>query len=197
MTEVETKRIERQSRINEGKESKPKVKLEPLLDPDTHTAGNWGEFATLEGVWFMLVGFSNATQLSFGENRTECQFAIEAIVDSSIYATQVLLEKWFNYWNFLRAIDNYLVIPYNLYTVTYSCYYGVLEILSLLEEYIVFHKDLKILWFNLGYNFGGLVTAIKNIWMWNVAKEYTRINDSFTMGMEIGQMFWMIFYPTE
>lgn len=33
--------------------------------------------------------------------------------------------------------------------------------------------------------------------MWNVAKEYTRISDAFTMGMEIGQIFWMIFYPTE
>ena len=123
----------------------------------------------------MLVGFSNATQLSFGENRTDCQFAIEAIVDSSIYATQILLEKFFNYWNMLKAFDNYLVIPYSLHTVCYACYHGVMEILALCENYILFAKDLKILWFNLGYNFGGLVTAIKNIWMWNVAKEYTRI----------------------
>ena len=123
----------------------------------------------------MLVGFANATQLSFGENRTECQFALEAIADSSVYATQILLEKWFNYWNMLRAFDHYLIVSYNLYTVTYSCYYGVLEIADLLEDYFIFHKDLKILWFNLGYNFGTLITSIKNIWMWNVAKEYTRI----------------------
>jgi len=97
----------------------------------------------------------------------------------------------------LRAFDHYLIVSYNLYTVTYSCYYGVLEIADLLEDYFIFHKDLKILWFNLGYNFGTLITSIKNIWMWNVAKEYTRIEDSFTMGMEMGQMFWMIFYPTE
>jgi len=97
----------------------------------------------------------------------------------------------------LRAIDNYLVVTYNLYTVTYSCYHGILELIELGKVYIMFSKDLKILWFNLGYNFGGLVTSIKNIWMWNVAKEYTRISDSFTMGMEMGQMFWMIFYPTE
>ena len=79
----------------------------------------------------------------------------------------------------------------------YACYHGIMELLGLLQNYIEFTKDVKILWFNLGYNFGGIVTSIKNIWMWNVAKEYTRINDSFTMGMEMGQIFWMIFYPTE
>lgn len=72
-----------------------------------------------------------------------------------------------------------------------------MEIYALLLDYIKFGKDVKILWFNLGYNFGGIVTNIKNIWMWNVAKEYTRIQGSFTMGMEMGQIFWMIFYPTE
>ena len=50
-----------------------------------------------------------------------------------------------------------------------------MELLGLLKNYIEFTKDVKILWFNLGYNFGGIVTSIKNIWMWNVAKEYTRI----------------------
>ena len=33
--------------------------------------------------------------------------------------------------------------------------------------------------------------------MWNVAKEYTRIDDAFTMGLEIGQLWWAIFYPAE
>ena len=63
------------------------MKLEPLIDRDTHTQGDWADFGTVEGVWYLLVGFANATQLAFGENRTECQFAIEAIVDSAIYAT--------------------------------------------------------------------------------------------------------------
>ena len=108
-----------------------------------------------------------------------------------------MLEKWPDYFNFFKAIDNYLVIPYSLYTITYSCYYGVYEIYDLLQEYIMFAYEVRILWFNLGYNFGGLVTAIKNIWMWSVATEYTRISDSFTMGMEMGQIFWMIFYPCE
>ena len=86
----------------------------------------------------MIVGFANATELLFGENRTDCQFAIEAIIDSSIYATQILVEKWFNYWNVLRAIDNYLQVSYSLYDVCYACYHGIMELLGLLKNYIEF-----------------------------------------------------------
>ena len=145
----------------------------------------------------MLVGFANEMQFSFGENRTDCQWAMEAIVDSSVFATQVLLEKWPNYWNVLKAIDSYLIVPHNLYTIIYSCYWRVLEIADLLSDYFIFHKDLKILWFNLRYNFGSLITNVKNICMLLVSKKYTRIDNALTMGLEIGQMFWGIFYPTE
>lgn len=107
------------------------------------------------------------------------------------------MEAPFSYWNILRAIDNYLIVTYNLYTITYSCYHGVLEIWILLQDYIIFASDLKILWFNLGYNMGTIITNIKNIVMWSVATEYTRIEDSFTMGMEFGQIIWMILYPAE
>ena len=61
--------------------------LQPLLDRDDYTQGSWAEFSSAESVWNMVIGFANATELVFGENRTDCQFAIEAIVDSSIYAT--------------------------------------------------------------------------------------------------------------
>jgi len=44
---------------------------------------------------------------------------------------------------------------------------------------------------------GMIITNIKNIVMWSVATEYTRIDGSFTMGMEFGQIIWMILYPAE
>ena len=187
-------RSARSSSINSG-HKKPQVQA--LLDRDEHIQGSWDEFGSADGVWQLLVGFSNATQISFGQNRTDCQFALEAIADSSVFASQILVEKWFNYWNFLRAIDNYLIVTYNLHTVCFSCYYGVLELVDLFDDYIDFVHDIKILWFNWGYNMGGIITSIKNIWMWNVAKEYTRIEDAFTMGLEMGQIFWMMFYPTQ
>ena len=199
LTETETRRIakrERASKLNEDKHPR-KLKLGPVLDPEKHINGSWAEFTDVESVWQMLIGFANATQISFGGNRSECQFGVEAVIDSAVFATQVAMEKWPNYWNVLKAIDAYLIIPYNLYTLTYGCYWGVLEILDLLTDYFIFHKDLKILAFNLGYNAGALITGIKNIWLWNVAKEYTRVRDAFTMGMEIGQLWWGIFYPAE
>jgi len=108
-----------------------------------------------------------------------------------------LAEDFFNYWNVLKAIDNYLIVTYNLYTITYACYYGVLEIVELMLDYFIWRNDLKMLWFNWGYNLGAIATNIKNIWMWSVATEYTRIDGAFTMGLELGQIFWMLFYPTE
>ena len=199
MTEAETRRIEkreRASKLNEEKHSR-KLKLGPLLDPELHTNGSWSEFKDVESVWQLLLGFANATQISFGGNRSECQFGIEAIIDSSVFATQMAQEKWPNYWNVLKAIDGYLMVPYSLYGLTYGCYWGVLEIVDVLTDYFIFHKDAKILAFNVGYNAGAIITGIKNIWMWNVAKEYTRVSDAFTMGLEIGQLWWSIFYPAE
>ena len=163
----------------------------------THNNGSWAEFADVEGIWQLILGFLNATQISFGGNRTTCQFAMEAVADSTVFATQVATEKWPNYWNVLKAIDSYLVVPYSLHSLVYGCYWGVLEMADLLFDYIVFHKDPLILAFNFAYNLGFLATAIRNIWMWNVAKEYTRVRDAFTMGIEIGQLFWLIFYPAQ
>ena len=151
------------------------MKLGPVLDPEKHVAGNWSEFSSVDSVWGMILGFFNATQVSFGGNRSDCQFAMENMVDSCIYASLVLLEKWPNYFNVLRAFDSFLVVPYEIYNVTASCYYGVLEMHDLLNDYFIWRDDGYILAFNIGYNLGAIITNIKNIWMWNVAKDYTRV----------------------
>ena len=33
--------------------------------------------------------------------------------------------------------------------------------------------------------------------MYFMAKEYTRVEDPFSMGMELGQIFWLTFFPVE
>ena len=33
--------------------------------------------------------------------------------------------------------------------------------------------------------------------MYFMAKEYTRVEGPRSMGMELGQIFWLIFYPVE
>ena len=40
-----------------------------------------------------------------------------------------------------------------------------------------------------------IVKGFTNIAMYFMAKEYTRVNSPFALGMELGQIFWLIFFP--
>jgi hypothetical protein len=68
-----------------------------------------------------MLGFTNATQITFGANRTECQFAIEELYYSAEKASYILARNWFDWFDFWLSIDFYLFVPYNLYTVQFSC----------------------------------------------------------------------------
>ena len=46
---------------------------------DDKEKGELSDFANLESVLQIALGFTNATQITFGESRTECQFAIESL----------------------------------------------------------------------------------------------------------------------
>ena len=58
-------------------------------------------------------------------------------------------------------------------------------------------EEIDILWFNLFYNGGTIVKSLVNLGLYFIAKEYTRVKDAFSFGMEIGQIFWMLFFPME
>ena len=76
----------------------------------------------------IILGFANATQITFGANRTECQFAIEALFYSSNHASYILTREWFDWFDIWLSLDFYLLVPYNLYTVQFSCTASVEEI---------------------------------------------------------------------
>jgi len=109
----------------------------------------------------------------------------------------MLRENPMNYFDFWLGFDHYLLIPYNLYEVWSTCYYGIREIYYLGLDYIEFSKNLNILWFNMLYNMGTVIKNVSNLVMFFMAKEYTRVQDGFTFGLELGQIFWMTFYPNE
>lgn len=48
----------------------------------------------------------------------------------------------------------------------------------------------------MAFHAGQVIKNISNIVMYFVAKEFTRVSDGFTLGLELGQIVWMIFYPT-
>ena len=158
-------------------------------------AGSLGDFGSARAIADVTLGFANATQITFGANRTECQFAIESLLYSADKANEVLVRDWFNWFDLWLSIDYYLWVPYNLYTVQFSCTASLSEIEELGGKYWQFTSSSQTVWFNLFYNAGSIVKGFTNIAMYFMAKEYTRVNSPFALGMELGQIFWLIFFP--
>jgi hypothetical protein len=99
------------------------------------TGGTKAEFNSFAQIMNLTAGFLNQTQFSFGENRTECQFGIEKIYFSGKNATEILTREWFNWFRVLEAFDKYLLMTYEVHTITFSCYHGVMELWDLLQAY--------------------------------------------------------------
>ena len=51
--------------------------------------------------------------------------------------------------------------------------------------------------FNLFYNSGTAIKGIVNILMYFIAEKYTRVDSAFTLGMELGQIIWLLFFPAK
>ena len=113
-------------------------------------------------------------------------------------ATEILLQndpvEYFDFW---LAFDHYLNIPYNLYTIFDGCYYGAREIYFLALEYAEFASNLNVIYFNLLYNMGTGIKNVSNIVMYFLAKEFSRISDGFTFGMELGTLIQLSLYTNE
>jgi hypothetical protein len=58
--------------------------------------------------------------------------------------------------------------------------------------------DFRTLVFNFFFNTGKIVTSAKNIYLYQYyGPDYSRVYDAFTLGTEIGQVFYYAFYPYE
>lgn len=71
------------------------------------------------------------------------------------------------------------------------------EIVDLVGDYWNGASSLEKILFNLFYNSGTIIKGITNIAMFSLAIDYTRVKTPFSMGMELGQVFWLIFYPSQ
>ena len=96
-----------------------------------------------------------------------------------------------------RFVDQGLHVPYNLYTLVDACGDSVTELNQLYDDYMLFFENGDAVSFNLFYNGGYLLKGVSNIIMYFIALEYTRVKTPFDMGMELGQIFWMLFYPAQ
>merc|ERR1712038_1435486 len=102
--------------------------------------------------------------------------------------------KWFDLW---AAVDVFLIVPYNLYTLQASCTESYDEIIELSQTYWAMLTDIGQIKFNLFYNSGTAIKGIVNILMYFIAEKYTRVDSAFTLGMELGQIIWLLFFPAK
>ena len=62
-------------------------------------------------------------------------------------------------------------------------------------QYASFFQNSNDIMFNLFYNGGKIVKGITHVLMYFIAIDYTRVKSPFDMGMQLGQIFWLTFYP--
>ena len=94
-------------------------------------------------------------------------------------------------------MDVFLIVPYNLYTLQASCTESYDEIIELSQTYWAMLTDIGQIKFNLFYNSGTAIKGIVNILMYFIAEKYTRVDSAFTLGMELGQIIWLLFFPAK
>ena len=161
------------------------------------TMGSWSDFDGVRDAIDLFLGFTNATQFTFGGSRTECQHAGENIWQYALEGWDTMTDQWFSWFDFWESINKYLNVPYNLYTLSSSCSSSIDEISELVAHYRSLMSDVDKLAFNLFYSGGDVIKGITNVVMYFYAQEYTRVQDAFTMGMELGQIFWLLFFPVQ
>ena len=149
-------------------------------------AGSFEDFKDVRSILEVILGFANATQITFGDNRTECQMAAERLYYSAERGFIVITGRWFNWFDFWFSFDYFLNVPYNLYTLQYSCTESYYEVVELFQTYTMPLRNMDMLLFNLFYSGGNIIKSIVNISMYFIAKKYTRVYDAFTLGMELG-----------
>ena len=110
-----------------------------------------------------MQGFLNATNFIFGQNRTECYFDLDDMVLHGRVGSRVLTHNWFNWFDFLASVDQFIYIPFMVHALIDECYYGALEIVDLSLEYVQFASTPDIVLFNLVYNIGDIYNSLRNI----------------------------------
>jgi len=89
----------------------------PFTALDDKTKGALDDLLNFEGITKMALGFLNATQVTYGGSRTDCQLAGEALLYSARRGYTIMEARWFNWFDFWYAMDYYIWVTYELYTI--------------------------------------------------------------------------------
>lgn len=168
-----------------------------LENLDDKEAGDWSDLGDFSDIVDVAFGFLNATQVTYGGSRKTCQISTESLLFSAKRGYTIMESRWFNWFDFWFAMDSFIWVTYELYTIQSACTDSWNEIKVLFSDYSALINDIDIFWFNLFYNGGSILKSVTNLILYFFAQEYTRVKTPFTFGMELGQIFWLLFYPVE
>lgn len=77
--------------------------------------------------------------------------------------------RWFNWFDFWFAMDSFLFVPYELYTIQYSCYQSYIELNYLFAQYHKLFTHFDDFFFNVFYSGGTIIKNIVNLLMYFLA----------------------------
>lgn len=95
----------------------------------------------------------------------------------------------------LNAMDDFFGGISQVDTITFSCYYGVYEVKALVDSYRQTFTNPSTLLFNLYFNAGTSIASVRNLLLYFIKPEFTRVKTPRDFGNEIGQMIWYNLYP--
>ncbi len=92
----------------------------------------------------------------------------------------------FTIYGILVSFDTMIDITYNLYGVTYNCYYGSQEAVAQLLLYGDFVNNPSYITYNLVYNFGLMYNSIKDVILFFSGSPLSHAKNVYAAGFEIG-----------
>lgn len=100
-----------------------------------------------------------------------------------------------NLFGFFNLTDGLLEVPFLVNRTTFSCFYGVAEMALVVGNYTTFTSDVTTLGFNAFYNSGDIFISLRNIFLYFMDSDYGRVQDATSFGKELGNVFFLVFYP--
>jgi hypothetical protein len=95
----------------------------------------------------------------------------------------------------MLGLDMGLDITYHFYDINFACYYGSYEAYEEFLNFGAFLEDPSDFIYNLVLNFGLMYDAIKDIITFFFYPDYTKADDTYELGYQIGQFFYLLLNP--
>lgn len=148
-----------------------------------HRVDSVSELSTGLGIFNLIRGVLNGTNIISTSNLTVCEGNLTRLVNEAI-----------NGWNFAIALD-----PYNsayawvdmishANDITTSCWYGFFESYSRILSYAIIFSDPSFFGTNILMKVGNMYTNVINVYWWFIGDSKTTFTSAFDAGFAFGEI---------